>query len=369
MLKKSSSYFHIIVPLIIGFGVNKFTLIPITVIFLFSIKWISLKKPTLPFFIISLFLFFYWLLHRDNVQYDFSFNAIYYIIFLFYLYIFIYVIPKKNLEVSILSLTIGLLLFSSLFVYYSLFKIDPPFYANLYNPFSGEIGNSSIVASYSSYFPVLLPAFILKFGNKIKKSYLFIFIILYIQALFNGIVCVGRLFFLVNFISIIFYSFVSRKFIFNKLTLLLISIFVLIFNYFKDLLGLSIIYVFYRFENEGLESVRLGHFMHFVENFPSKWHTQIEPDAAIGNQNFHNIFLDIHLESGIFLMIFFILIFFYFIILYIKRKWYLSSFYNILLIVSFIMINVGVIVEGDIYHLFIFFIVFMVVINIIFTKN
>jgi hypothetical protein len=305
---------------------------------LFLLKNSFLKlRFKIPFYLViftSFFLLYPILYSRDfNGLYFVSFGINYfYSVFLIFLSGLIASnLPEKEAIALAYNVSIGMLLKTAFVTFISLIYLDQPLYGNIYNFYTGTVGNSVQFSNALCYFG--LSYFLL-----IKKKYITDHI-LFLLSLICGLILEGRTFFLVVFLSFL-YSFFSRNRKVESLrnfSLIALGVYIV-----GKITNIDLYHFFSRFTNEGIESPRINLYFDYFRKFHDDPFGKIQPDYS-EHIWFHNILMDTHSATGFYMMLFLMLLFAYPILkFYISKNILSKEFFALILALSILMTSVPI---------------------------
>ena len=205
---------------------------------------------------------------------------------------------KYEIKLNLLGFYLfGLFLDNFIITAYSFFNNPLLYgYGMLISPFSNEEinspGVSSMLAISFSYFYFF--AIYKKENIFIKMLSIIVIVISLGCAIFLG----GRMFFIVAFITVIFY-FITHVSVKNLVLFFLVCISVGYMISMNEYLASKLDFTINRFINEGLHSLRFQHYLHGLEMFFLHPLGGFEVDTAIEDTKwYHNIFLDTARVAG-----------------------------------------------------------------------
>lgn len=333
-------------------GFNKFILyVPVAVAYLLLINnnW-NINKSFLIYSTLNIVaIIFLFLIGFDRMTLEDPIKL--FIVFMFILLLsgFLLQNQSKRVQINLLSFYIlGLGIETIIIAGYSyLFNHNGIYgYGNIYDPFSQKETNSPITSNNLSILASLLLFYLFNFSKQFLSKILIIFSLLVTitLAIFLG----GRTFFIILFLALIYSS--LRPITFNKIVIiiLLLLIFTIGLNLFNELV--SVDFILERFEKVH-ESKRLLHYQHGIKEFFTHPFGGYTIDQSIENTRwFHNIFLDMGRIAGWIPVSLYLLSLIYILLKSSKKIIFADNYYNfaiLMLLVSFLILQQDISIEGD----------------------
>jgi hypothetical protein len=205
----------------------------------------------------------------------------------------------------VLWLSFGMLLKSISIVLASLAILSPPYYQNIYDIYFGGVGNSVSYANAICYFTfsyILFPDHSAKvFGIKVWGG-LFL-----VVSIISALLLSAKTYFLILIFCIVYKSFhfSTRKKVYSFLGLLVVLGFAFLIHSLGALNN-SLFFIFERLTTVDFSSGRFEIYQYYLEALKVDL-IKPEMDPKI-HFWFHNIFMDIHSSSGIYLAIYFFIL-------------------------------------------------------------
>ena len=294
------------------------------------------------FFII--YPFCYEKVQADLVHMSFRVGYIAFVVELITLGLFLSLLNFKDNINLLIFISVGMYIKTITIVIASYFILQPPFYLNIYDIYTGDVGISVSYANAMTF--LILTYFIINSNKNIYVIFLLLFISILCELMLGA-----RTFFIILAYSIIIYAWNNSKISIIFTICLLLAILV----YFIGSIGLVDVTtypIYERFLENGFNTPRVSLYEDYLNQILVNPIASPTPNPDL-HYWFHNLFMDIHSSAGIILAIYFLAINMLLLRLIIKKK--LWDLFFIFIIVMAIL-NTSVPLEGGEYAIFFYLI-------------